>query len=70
MGIRLLAICAAARIITHRISLVLQGDEAAVRWWGWRLRKLAANARRRPFVAVPQYAPIRMNQGPISVAIL
>jgi hypothetical protein len=37
------------RAIVRRMVLAFSGDPATLRWVGWRLRKLAADLRRRPF---------------------
>jgi len=37
------------RVIGKRVGLALCGDKVALRWWGWRLRKLGAVVTRRPF---------------------
>jgi len=37
------------RVIARRIGLALHGDKVALRWWGWRLRKLGARLAGQPF---------------------
>jgi hypothetical protein len=40
---------AVGSILATRLVLLLRGDRAAARWWRWRLRKLSADVRGRPF---------------------
>jgi len=46
---QLYALLSKHRVLIRLIGLGVCGDESAVRWWCWRLRKLIANLRRLPF---------------------
>jgi len=37
------------KIVMRRVGLALIGDRVALRWWGWRLRKLGSGLVGRPF---------------------